>query len=63
MNINISIGKKEKSFLNSEINSRKFARRSLIARKLIKKNQIIQKKDLICKDQERVSSLEKLIKL
>jgi len=49
MNINISIGKKEKSFLNSEINSRKFARRSLIARKLIKKNQIIQKKDLICK--------------
>ena len=48
-NIFTSIGNKEKNFLNSEINSRKFARRSLIAKKLIKKNQIIQKSDLICK--------------
>ena len=47
--IHISIGKKEKNFLNSEINSRKFARRSVIARKLIKKDQIITKNDLICK--------------
>lgn len=43
------IGKKEKTFLASEKNSRKFARRSLVARNLIKKNQIIKIGDLICK--------------
>ena len=43
------IGNKEKTFLNSEKNSRKFARRSLIVKKLIKKGQKIKKSDLICK--------------
>ena len=46
---NLIIGNKHKTFLSSEKNSRKFARRSLIAKKQIKKNQIIRKKDLICK--------------
>lgn len=43
------IGNKEKTFLSSEKNSRKFARRSLVLKKSIKKNQVIKKNYLICK--------------
>ncbi len=47
--INTIIGNKEKTFLSSEKKSRKFARRSIVAKIKIHKNQIIKKKDLICK--------------
>ena len=48
-NLHQIIGDKEKTYLKSEKNSRKFARRSIVARKFIKKNQLIQLDDLICK--------------
>ena len=41
--------KKGKTYLNSEKNSRKFARRSLTIKKSIKKGQKITRDDLICK--------------
>ena len=47
--LSMIIGNKEKTYLKSEKNSRKFARRSIVVRKLIKKNQIIKLSDLICK--------------
>ena len=47
--IQLIIGNKQKSFLSSEKNSRKFARRSLVAKNQIYKNQKIRRKDLICK--------------
>ena len=43
------IGSKDKTFLKSELNSRKFARRSIVVKKFIKKNQSIKLADLICK--------------
>ena len=43
------VGKKEKTFLKSEKKSRKFARRSIVAKNFIKKNQLIKLSDLICK--------------
>ena len=43
------IGNKEKNFLKSEKNSRRFARRSVVAKNFIKKNQLIKTSDLICK--------------
>ena len=48
-NIDITIGNSEKKYLSSEIKSRKFARRSVIAKNFIEKNKIIKKTDLICK--------------
>ena len=47
--IKLIIGNKEKMYLKSEKNSRKFARRSIVAKNFIKKNQIIKLCDLICK--------------
>ncbi len=43
------IGDKSKKFLKSELKSRKNARRSIVVKKLIKKNEIIRSKNLICK--------------
>jgi sialic acid synthase SpsE len=48
-NLRNIIGNKEKNFLKSEKKSRKFARRSVVAKNYIKKNQIIKLSDLICK--------------
>ena len=48
-NLHEIIGDKEKNYLKSEKNSRKFARRSIVARKFIKKNELIKPSDLICK--------------
>lgn len=42
-------GKTKKNYLKSEVNSRKFARRSIVCLKDIKKNHILKKQDLICK--------------
>lgn len=47
--LQIIVGKKEKTFLKSEVKSRKFARRSIVAKNFIKKNQLIKLSDLICK--------------
>ena len=47
--LNIIIGKKEKDVLPCEQQSRLHARRSIVAKKNIKKGQIIQSTDLICK--------------
>ncbi len=47
--VKLIIGNKEKTYLKSEKNSRKFARRSIVAKNFIKKNQIIKFSDLICK--------------
>ena len=47
--LQIIVGKKEKTFLKSEKKSRKFARRSIVAKNFIKKNQLIKLSDLICK--------------
>jgi len=43
------IGLKEKKYIKTELNSRKFARRSLVIKSDIMKNSIIKKKNLICK--------------
>jgi N-acetylneuraminate synthase len=43
------IGLKEKKFIKNELNSRKFARRSLVIKFDITQNSIIKKKHLICK--------------
>ncbi len=43
------IGLKKKNYTSVELNSRKFARRSLVIKKNIKKNSIIKKNNLICK--------------
>ena len=43
------IGNKEKNVLKSEKNSRRSARRSIVAKKFIKKNKLIKLSDLICK--------------
>lgn len=42
-------GKYFKEYLESEVNSRKYARRSLVAAKYIPKNKIIEDSDLTCK--------------
>tara|TARA_B110000211_G_scaffold235019_1_gene308515 strand:+ start:2628 stop:3659 length:1032 start_codon:yes stop_codon:yes gene_type:complete len=47
--LNVIIGKKEKEVLLCEQQSRLHARRSIVAKKNIKKGQIIQSTDLICK--------------
>lgn len=47
--LHLIIGDKEKTYLNLEKNSRKFARRSIVARNFIKKNDLIKLGDLICK--------------
>ncbi len=48
-NILNSIGIEKKIKLNCENSTYKFARRSIVAKKYIKKGQIIREKDLICK--------------
>lgn len=47
--IKLIIGNREKNFIHSEKKSRKYARRSLVIKNQVKKNQIIRAKDLICK--------------
>lgn len=48
-NANKIIGFKEKKILDIELNSRKFARRSIVVKRDLKKNSIIKKSDIICK--------------
>ncbi len=43
------IGSMKKNYLKSELNSRKFARRSLVCLKNLKKGHILKKQDLLCK--------------
>lgn len=43
------LGKFEKNYLKSEINARKYARRSIVAKKFIPKGKIIEETDLTCK--------------
>lgn len=43
------IGNKEKNFINSEKKSRKYARRSLVINRYVKKNEVVRESDLICK--------------
>lgn len=43
------LGKKRKNYLKSELNARKFARRSIVCLKNLKKNHILKKQDLLCK--------------
>ena len=43
------LGKSNKTYLKSEINSRKFARRSLVCTKNLSKNHKITELDIICK--------------
>lgn len=48
-NLKFRIGIKEKKYLNSELKSRRLARRSLVLIKSVSKNSIIKKSNLICK--------------
>jgi sialic acid synthase SpsE len=47
--ISMTLGSNKKQFLNSEIKSRKYARRSLVINKAVQKGHKLTKNDLICK--------------
>ena len=47
--IKIILGRSKKSVILSEQKSRKFARRSLVAKKFLYKGHILKSKDIICK--------------